>query len=1473
MKKNGKRAFAALLSLSMMFSSFSAHSIPLRAQETIDEPGLISSENLIEPSQDQESLSSESKDSSASSQEGFDEFESTTTEDPIEPPIDQETSQSGSEDSEIASSEQNPTEQNVGNEVIREDGIYFDDSVFVQKETKEWQYQVSATQEAPLTQEQLLAELPRQVTIVFNGQEYLIDLENSWWDLTLFGDHQYQGEYKLILNIPDDALPEGYALEQGIEVLVRFDQAMPAKMPTEEQLEQHEVKTTVSPRGTTIDAFNYPDNLKIGEYEFNGGGGAINANKWTGLLGERPDHKDNNKKRAMANIVQNNLVNGYPALKVDGDPILYGVTSTEITQPTSLAPLFDGTYPGVEGAQGLLQVDEEGYFYYNSKQNHAVIDENTNRFKVYDIPRNIKDPDTAPNIQHPDYNLQGQFFPFNPVFYTDGNGEQKSIFDYENGQIKNNYTRENRSFHFGVHMSTRFIHKNGGYTDANRKTPVTYEFSGDDDVWVFIDGVLVGDVGGIHDPISLEINFATGEVSVFAQGEKGQREEETKTTLKECYEAAGKDIGWQNAGPFWERKYTFKDNSYHTLDFFYLERGRGASNMKLKYNLLEVPESSILKQDQIGEAVPGAEFELWSGKGIAGQDTLLARGTTDLDGTFILMDARPGNENQILSLKELYGEGFVNLTLRETKIPDGYRGQVDVPLKLVENNETHGVVLVNEDPWSTGVHTSPKVRTEIPTTAYIYTEGDQKGQAIDIEQQKNGLIFAVVQKRMDMEAGFEDPGAWTPLYGDREHGWHKVQSSQDALQDVITAFKKQSDGNYESQVFSLAANGVMAVEIEDLPGNIQNYYSMLPDGNKNETEYALGYYYSTSKTIDGVNTSNTWRLDSDLALQDAPGNQKFERIFATNILVPNIKNTLYVQKTDEMGNPLGGAVFSLYTEDQVQIVDGIVRPKDGAVAYDTITVEENNVLADEIEAISSFPSAGKVLKRGTYYLIEDSAPEGYIGNMTSTKVIVNDEGVYAHAGNENDGVIVARGVGGVVKSMAQFATDDQIDNTLFNIKTNMKVSDSESFDAIDWSNGGSPTEIHLQYHATNTVLEYGALQTEENPEMERRIKTDTGWSKLDIYQCLESHGIPTSEGASIENLGDKAITNLFSNTVTVIVENQRTNPLTIEKKVEDESGKTKLQDYTFNVHLSYGQDEQNQIPVTGTYPITITTKVDEQIQSNDVTKTSIQFDASGQATITLKAGFDEAGKHISQMVDILNLPQGIRYTVMENNTGDFTTKVKTDTQSEITSNTIQGVIERIEDATSGTKYSNYQITFTNIYVHLYNFEFFKTDKGGNPLKDVQFGLYELNCKDNNHKPEDHQHLLHVDQSNGDLMDEPCWSKVGTFTSNEEGKVLLKGLVDGQEYRLVEYQTAPGFVLPDGQWTIRQNEQDQFVFAQSVGNPPAVEQIDGQYYIHNFKPNQLPLTGDQGNHHFMMVGVSLMAVAVILLILERKRKIS
>src|SRR5699024_876223 len=117
---------------------------------------------------------------------------------------------------------------------------------------------------------------------------------------------------------------------------------------------------------------------------------------------------------------------------------------------------------------------------------------------------------------------------------------------------------------------------------------------------------------------------------------------------------------------------------------------------------------------------------------------------------------------------------------------------------------------------------------------------------------------------------------------------------------------------------------------------------------------------------------------------------------------------------------------------------------------------------DGLEGGGIFPTAGHILEAGEYYLVETSAPTGYRKSEVITPVVVNNTGVYASAGVEGDGVEVLRGVGSIIRSMVQFAADDDVDDTLHDIQAALAVADHDlsSLTAEDanWENA-----LHLQY--------------------------------------------------------------------------------------------------------------------------------------------------------------------------------------------------------------------------------------------------------------------------------------------------------------------------------------------------------------------------------------------------------------------------
>lgn len=214
-------------------------------------------------------------------------------------------------------------------------------------------------------------------------------------------------------------------------------------------------------------------------------------------------------------------------------------------------------------ANYLFKQDADGYYEYDSTKNFAQFNKNTKEFTVYKVPGSSKDPiDLQQGSKH------GSFFPFNTL------GDHKY---WGIPQI----SEKSPDFHFGMTMSAKFIQPKDGKINGNN---MVFEFSGDDDVWVYIDGVLVLDIGGIHNEVLGSINFADGTVKVGSN---------INTNLKKLFNDAN------IKGDFVSGKSIFKDYTAHTINFYYLERGKGDSNCKLKFNLPTVPKKSVTVEKQL----------------------------------------------------------------------------------------------------------------------------------------------------------------------------------------------------------------------------------------------------------------------------------------------------------------------------------------------------------------------------------------------------------------------------------------------------------------------------------------------------------------------------------------------------------------------------------------------------------------------------------------------------------------------------------------------------------------------------------------------------------------------------------------------------------------------------------------------------------------------------------------------------------
>ena len=947
--------------------------------------------------------------------------------------------------------------------------------------------------------------------------------------------------------------------------------------------------TTISPSGTTINLFDYwvnpDDHLSVSgngginanhRFQFNDGQGGESLNRWTG--GENP----------QSGIVSNTLFDGYPRLSDTwgGKSLRYLFDSSAQTGKTSHF-----------GVTGLLQA-QGGYYVYDSTHNYAAYNANKNAFDIYDTGG-------VGNSSH-----QGQFFPFDAA---------DKVFNEENDRlVQNGITADNTAsynggkpvnHHFGLSMSTRFVQPDGGKT--NKDEDMTFEFAGDDDVWVFIDDVLVGDIGGIHDRASLNINFKTGDIKVNGKSDG---------TLLSKYRKAGKDGDTRWCGS------TFADGTNHTLKFFYLERGAFYSNMELKFNLVTVPESDIIKFDQDGKFVQGAEFQLYkTDKDFKTEGALLGSGTTDEAGRLTLTN---DDGSGVINFDDLYNKDHSNkyYLVKETSVPKGYRsnltttdGSMRLEYEPTSDKNGAGGVIINRGGmdagsavWRTGAFAGAKETITAPSI--VYKANDDLTKSNDAVSLDSGILFAVVLKR-DKSASIKDPSSWYAVSGDPSTGAGYTLAKEPGTAGAIEAAKK------DLHAFTLNTSGQYQVEIQNLPGDISKYYYLLSGEARKDAEYTVAIYHTTARSIGDATPKNTVHVYSD----DIADGTNFKRQFATRLLVTNIQNRLFVQKTDTEGNPVDGATFGLYkaTTD----ANGKVVPKDDQGPYDTLTTGsvDNPV---RLEGAGIFPctsDGNKPLKNGTYFLKEVSAPKGFLLNDTLTKVIVDDDGVHADAGTDDDGVSTFVGPGALMKSLGQFGAEGDIDNTLTWIKGTRQTSNGETNvkGNLTWTDVepvGADDTVHLKYGANGRMYQYGP--TEEGKPY--RLETETGWIRMGITQDEQPKGI-TAKGARA-GLGAMNLNALFTGATCVRVANEREASLEVTKKVVVPDGLTGNKDAGFTFKFT--------VPKGKTYKAAVFEKagtVDEKQVGN-------VFDLTNGYSQTIKA---------DETIRVYGLGEGDEYTVQE----------------------------------------------------------------------------------------------------------------------------------------------------------------------------------------------------------------------------------
>ena len=239
------------------------------------------------------------------------------------------------------------------------------------------------------------------------------------------------------------------------------------------------------------------------------------------------------------------------------------------------------------------------YWYYDSSKSSLYLKQNQTDGKYYlESPKggdgNPTTDSKSQNISSPN-NTNGTygFFPFNQTVSTVG----ASQYNYGFGA--------KLQFDFTLTEDGNVVV--GKDNDGNDiKVPIKFFFSGDDDVWVYIDGKLVLDVGGAHGKASGLLEFGAGStVTPYVSSNKNTDTSDTMvyqtdTTKTVCF----------NQTPATFTKTTGKaiqldkDRTTHTLTMFYMERGMWESNMAVAFNFPDNNKLQVEKQVYLNNVNP-----------------------------------------------------------------------------------------------------------------------------------------------------------------------------------------------------------------------------------------------------------------------------------------------------------------------------------------------------------------------------------------------------------------------------------------------------------------------------------------------------------------------------------------------------------------------------------------------------------------------------------------------------------------------------------------------------------------------------------------------------------------------------------------------------------------------------------------------------------------------------------------------------
>lgn len=287
----------------------------------------------------------------------------------------------------------------------------------------------------------------------------------------------------------------------------------------------------------------------------------------------RNGYELSNGNSAVQGLVADTLSNNNLMIKTSGKTVAAPYFNEDFltgnnSKNTVLGKVYkDVTFPFVK--KPVTSTSYKGsvdYWYFDSADNNASN-------KNLQLQQSVKD---GYFLNPSDQAVKGQTASPGYPATNDNN-----YFPFNTNAQSGNATMLN--YGFGQKFDLKFKLTSDGTvkTTDNEDAPIEFNFSGDDDVWVFIDGKLVLDVGGGHGKVNGTINFKDKKATV--------------SSVKN--DATGGGVTPSKVNSFASDETITKDyfTKEHTLTMFYMERGLWESNMSISFNFPDENEFQVEK--------------------------------------------------------------------------------------------------------------------------------------------------------------------------------------------------------------------------------------------------------------------------------------------------------------------------------------------------------------------------------------------------------------------------------------------------------------------------------------------------------------------------------------------------------------------------------------------------------------------------------------------------------------------------------------------------------------------------------------------------------------------------------------------------------------------------------------------------------------------------------------------------------------